>query len=201
MLSFACETTIEPAPIDWTTRALAIGDSKPKGDIKGLIRDAVVIRATVEEPWAVLMAAATMNGSQMPRFASDRKLLITAAKGEFLRTRPKEPPAPVTIIMIPEPRTAWPTQPVVESICILSFLGRRNAKRTPISNAITGSPIKLTQVFKRPSPSGLVGKSETDFKTIKIMGAKIGMKALKDDGASLSRAVISASERSGSGSI
>lgn len=71
-LSFACETTIEPAPMERTTKAFATADSKPNGDISGVIKDAVVISATVEEPWAVFIAAEMMKGSQIPRFAFER---------------------------------------------------------------------------------------------------------------------------------
>ena len=38
-----------------------------------------------------------------------------------------------------------------------------------ISSEITGSPIKPRKSLEKPSPSGLVGKSAIDFKTIKII--------------------------------
>jgi hypothetical protein len=61
-LSLACETTAEPAPIETTTIALAKSLSKPRPAIMGASMDAAVISATVDEPWAVLMAAASRNG-------------------------------------------------------------------------------------------------------------------------------------------
>jgi len=117
--------------MDDTTNALATADSKPKDDINGVIKDAVVINATVDEPWAVFMAAAIINGSQMPRLAFDKELLSTSAIGEFRRTISKAPPAPVIIIIMAESNRDCPTQPVVDNICISSFFGSRKARTTP----------------------------------------------------------------------
>src|SRR4030042_1644295 len=184
-----------------TTRALAIADSNPKDDINGVIRDAVVISATVDDPWAVFKAAAMIKGSQIPRLAFDREVLRTSASGEFRRTVPNDPPAPVIIIIMAEPIRDCPTQPVVDNICISSFFGSRKARSVPIINAMTGSPIKLTTFLKLPCPNGCVGKSEIDFTTIRNIGNIIGVNALNAGGASLSWASISASDSSGLGSI
>lgn len=202
ILSLACETTIAPADMDDTTSALATGDSKPKVGINGNIKDAVVINATVDEPWAVFKAAAIIKGSQIPMLACDDKdLLSTSASCEFRRIIPNEPPAPVIIIIIAASVRDCPTQPVVDNISLLSFLGSRKAIRTPIINAITGSPIKSKRVLKLPSPNGWLGKSAKDLNTMKIIGNMIGRNALIAEGASLIRAFISASESSGLGSI
>jgi hypothetical protein len=121
--------------------ALAIPVSNPKDDINGDIKDAVVIIATVDDPWALFIAAAIINGSQMPRLACDKELLSTSAIGEFRRTIPNAPSAPVIMIIRAESNRAWPTQPVVDNICISSFFGSRKARTTPINNAMTGSTL------------------------------------------------------------
>jgi hypothetical protein len=66
-LSFACETIDEPDPIINTTRTLAISDVKPSEGRKGRIKEEAVIRATVDDPCAVLSTTAIMNGSQIPQ--------------------------------------------------------------------------------------------------------------------------------------
>ena len=49
-LSFACDTTADPAPRAMTTRAFFISVSNPSEFIIGAMMDAAVIIATVEEP-------------------------------------------------------------------------------------------------------------------------------------------------------
>ena len=53
------------------------------------------------------------------------------------------------------PTRDFPTHPVVDSICLLSFLGSVNARRTPISKAITGAPTKLRELFKKLKEVGV----------------------------------------------
>ena len=48
--SLACETIIEPAPIESMTSNLPHSESRPSMDIMGATNDAVVIIATVDEP-------------------------------------------------------------------------------------------------------------------------------------------------------
>ena len=85
-LSFACETTDEPAPIATTTRAFCNSVSKPKFSIMGASMEAVVTRATVDEPWAVFTAAASKNGSQMLIFIFDNASPNVFAIPESLST-------------------------------------------------------------------------------------------------------------------
>ena len=120
---------------------------------------------------------------------------------EFRKTIPNEPPAPVIKIIIAADKCDLPTQPVVESISLSNFFGRRKAKNTPISSAITGSPINPKKVLKIPVPNGFVGKSETDLKTISNRGMIIGIKAFNAEGASFIFSIMSSSLLSGCGSI
>ena len=71
-LSLAWDATIDPAPMDRTTSALAIPSSKPNGSINGTINEAVVISATVDDPWAIRMVVEMMKGSRIPILASIR---------------------------------------------------------------------------------------------------------------------------------
>ena len=56
-LSLAWETTMAPAPIADTTKALSISEVNPRVASKGAMIEAVVMRATVDDPWAVFIAA------------------------------------------------------------------------------------------------------------------------------------------------
>lgn len=48
-----------------TASALAISVSKPNEGVNGATMVAVVIMATVEDPWAVFKMAAKINGKKM----------------------------------------------------------------------------------------------------------------------------------------
>jgi len=57
--------------------------------------EAVVNKATVEEPWHVLSVAANRKGIKRPNELPSNKPLIISPNCEFLSTWPKMPPAPV----------------------------------------------------------------------------------------------------------
>ncbi len=90
-----------------TTRAFAVGVSRPSVPKTGATIPAVVMMATVDEPCAVLSAAAMMKGSQIlrpalwPRYPS-----TTSDIPEFCRTFPKAPPQPVIIMIVAAATTA-----------------------------------------------------------------------------------------------
>ena len=58
--------TVEPAPIEITTKALSIVEVNSKISNIGKTIEAAVTNATVEEPWAVFMTAAIQKGSIKP---------------------------------------------------------------------------------------------------------------------------------------
>src|SRR5690606_38919591 len=141
-LSLAWDTTAEPAPMAMTTSALSRSLTKPNSFIKGASMEAVVINATVDEPCAVLMAAANKKGSQIPKC---QWLMISprwVAIPEFCSILPKAPPAPVINNTEAALASALPTQPSVENIRCSSLAGSRNAKNTPTNSATKGSPTK-----------------------------------------------------------
>ena len=78
-----------------TTRAFSISLTNPNEPIIGIMMEAVVMSDTVDEPWAVLIAAASRNGSQRLRLISVNVLPSRSAMPEFCSTLPKMPPAPV----------------------------------------------------------------------------------------------------------
>ena len=159
--------------------------------MSGAIIEAAVMMATVDEPCAVLSAAAIRKGIQIPRCEPEKLSPTTSAIPESLSTMPNEPPAAVIMIMTAADTSALPTQPVVESISRSNFLGSNSARATPISRAITGSPINPITALKFPVPKGFVGKSETDLSTINSNGTTIGRKDLTADGAFLTFSSIS----------
>src|SRR5680860_442472 len=114
-----------PAPIAATTSALSSSETKPMVTNRGAMMDAVVIRATVEEPWAVLIAAQSIKGSQIPRLALERESARVVAIPLFCNTVPKMPPAPVIRIMLEASTIAFPTHPVVDKISLSHFLGNK----------------------------------------------------------------------------
>ena len=52
--SLACEKTIEPAPIANMANNLPVSDSRPRAGNIGATKEAAVMIATVDDPWAVL---------------------------------------------------------------------------------------------------------------------------------------------------
>src|SRR5690606_13535450 len=134
-LSFACETTAEPAPIATTTIAFSNSESKPNEPIIGMMIEAVVIRDNVEEPSAVLMDAANKKGNQMLKLVSANAAPNVDAMPEFCNTFPKSPPAPVIKMIEAASLSADPTQPCADSMFLLSFLGRIKDSTHPMNNA------------------------------------------------------------------
>ena len=130
---------MEPAPIATTTNALAKDESNPRDTTSGAIKLAEVIMATVPDPWAIFNAAAMIMGRKMPRlFAPDRLFLITSPIPDSCNTLPKAPPHPVTMMMVAAAIIPCPSQPEVESISLVSFLGSRKARKTPSKSATVG---------------------------------------------------------------
>lgn len=181
-LSLAWETINEPDPIAITTIALSISLVNPNTGIKETIIDAVVIKATVEEPWADFNAAARIKGSQIPIGKSDNDSPMIVARSEFCKTFPKMPPAPVIKMMVAESVKAFPTQPSVDNMDFSSFFGSNRHKKKPMINAITGSPINEKIFFKTNCHPLSVKKTDRDLSTINIIGITIGKEDLISDG-------------------
>lgn len=120
-LSLAWEITAEPAPIATTAIALSSAVSNPKLLNKGATIEAVVMMAMVEEPCAVLMAAANKKGSQIPMLNSDKILARRLAIFEFCKIVPKMPPAPVINKTLAALIIDFPTNPLVENVSCASF--------------------------------------------------------------------------------
>ena len=89
-----------PEQMEVTANAFARAVSKPRTPISGAISDAVVIIATVDDPCAVLSAAAIMNGSQIPRLNPESASPSIVAMPESLRTIPNDPPAAVIMMIM-----------------------------------------------------------------------------------------------------
>src|SRR5690606_12105652 len=172
-LSLACDTTAEPAPIATTTNADSKPPVKPSTSINGATMEAVVISATVEEPCAVLIAAAIKNGNQIPRFHCATVEPSTSAIPEFCSTLPKIPPAPVIKIMEAAPVSALPIQPSIDNMEHSSFLGNSSAKKTPTSKATKGSPKNIMASLAKLL-SSQPANFTSDLATISTMGTKMG---------------------------
>ena len=107
-LSFACEKTMDPAPIMSATNTLSISDWNPSEPINGSMMDDVVIIATVDDPCAVFIAAASRNGSQiliLILLSTDPSI---PAIPESCNTFPNIPPAPVIRMMDAVSLSAFP---------------------------------------------------------------------------------------------
>src|SRR5512140_1051945 len=81
-------TTIDPAPIAIVTSAFAGLDVQPIEPRSGAMIADVVTSDTVDDPCAVLIAAAMTKGSSSPRFHVDIVL-------------PRKSPSPVALITAP----------------------------------------------------------------------------------------------------
>ena len=79
--SLAWETVMAPAPMASTVYT----GSRPSAASSGAMMDEVVMIDTVEEPWAVLMAAAITKGRKIPRCRVERDSPRKVAMGEALR--------------------------------------------------------------------------------------------------------------------
>ena len=85
-----------PAPIAITVKATNMGVSKPMLDSIGAIIPAVVVNATVEEPWAVFKIADNKKGNINPRAARVVEFSLMKSTIEvFAITVPRTPPAAV----------------------------------------------------------------------------------------------------------
>lgn len=82
-LSFAWETAIAPAPVANTAKTLIVSESNPKVPRSGAMMEAVVIMATVEEPWAVFKEKAIRNGKNIPQLAPLKLELTKSPIPEF----------------------------------------------------------------------------------------------------------------------
>ena len=99
-----------PAPIESTARARPIDESKPKLSNIGEMIAAVVMMATVEEPWAVFKTAAMINGKSSPSSIPEKLSPIKSPIPVARNMAPKAPPAPVIKIMTPACFKPSPTQ-------------------------------------------------------------------------------------------
>ena len=98
-----------PAPMAMTASAAATGVSRPSVAMTGARMPAVVVMATVEEPWAVLRMAASRNGKKMPMASSAPAwLLMKFTMSVEAMTLPRTPPAAVMNRMGPTTfRVSW----------------------------------------------------------------------------------------------
>ena len=79
-LSLACEMAIAPAPIANTVNTFIVSESKPRLTKRGAMIEAVVIMATVDEPWAVFREKAIKKGRNIPQLAP---LILALTKRRF----------------------------------------------------------------------------------------------------------------------
>ena len=82
----------------------------------GIMIDAVVTKATVDEPWAVFIAAAKTKGKKIPMLYSVSVCPKISAIPEFCKIFPNIPPAPVIKIIDAASLIALPTHPEDDSI-------------------------------------------------------------------------------------
>ena len=88
----ACETIIEPAPIDIKVICRPHSESNPKEGNKGKTIEDEEIIATVEDPWAVLKSTVNKNGMSKPNLFSTKILPKTPPKFSILIISPNAPP-------------------------------------------------------------------------------------------------------------
>ena len=82
-----------PAPMAITTRAICAGVVKPRAVSIGARIPAVVVMATVEEPWADFRMAAKMKGNKIPMLSNTVAFsVIKATKLVDAIILPKTPP-------------------------------------------------------------------------------------------------------------
>ena len=134
----------------------------------------MVIIATVEDPWAVLIAAAMNKGSQMPRCPPARASPSVFPMPESSSTLPKAPPAAVMNVIVAALNIASPTQPDVD-IMSLSALTAANFGATAEIARLLGEE-EFTLLFHK-------GKSENVY--FSAVGENTIMVALFDDKTSL----------------
>jgi hypothetical protein len=135
-------TTKDPAPIERTQSALSHSEITERSASNGATIDAVVINATVEDPWAVFIAAHKIKGKRSPQLFPIRYPLTSSAIPLFCNTVPKFPPAPVISNIEAASRREEPTHPFDENIFFAFFAGSIKAKNIPTIKAITGVPKK-----------------------------------------------------------
>src|SRR5690606_41922988 len=151
--------------------------SNPKLPIKGEIMVAVVMMATVEDPWAVLRITARINGKNIPTCTSESCDPRISPRLLDFKILPKAPPAPVIKMIIPASFRESVTQSnrVDRFIFLLTNL-REN--KIPINNATKGWP-KNTNISKSaPCPNGKDGYLAIDPNAMETMGSSIGAKIL-----------------------
>lgn len=82
-LSLAWDMAIAPAPVAKTAKTLMDSESKPREPSNGATMEAVVIMATVDEPWAVFKEKAIKKGRKIPQLALPILLLTISPIPEF----------------------------------------------------------------------------------------------------------------------
>ena len=70
--SLACETIIDPAPIESVAKSFPVSESSPSAGSMGTTNEAAVIIATVDEPCAVFRMNAIRNGTASPNHVCSR---------------------------------------------------------------------------------------------------------------------------------
>ncbi len=81
--SLACEMARAPAPIASVVKTFKISVSSPRGLSSGATIEAVVIMATVVDPWAHLSPNARRKGRKSPQFAPSNAPVTEVPIPEF----------------------------------------------------------------------------------------------------------------------
>ena len=81
--SLACEIARAPAPIASVVKTFKISVSSPRGLSSGATIEAVVIMATVVDPWAHLSPNARRKGRKMPQLAPSKAVVTEDPIPEF----------------------------------------------------------------------------------------------------------------------
>ena len=123
----------------------------------GAMIEAVVIMATVVEPWAVLSPKAIRKGRKIPQFASLMEEVTKSPTPEFCSIFPNTAPAPVIKITGAATNMASPIQPEEDRSFRSNFFGKVKDRIAPIKREMTGVPKNKMIEINFPSPNGLVG--------------------------------------------
>ena len=126
--------------MDKTVIVAIKGSLRPRAGINGAMMEAVVTKATVDEPWVVFRQAANRKGKNRPNSIPVNSDVIVSAIPEFCNIFPKIPPAPVIKIIGAASLSDSPNQPVEEKMVSSNFLGKTSVNNTPTKRAITGVP-------------------------------------------------------------
>ena len=150
--SFACDIIMEPAPIASMVNSLPLLLARPSMGSIGATIEAAVIIATVDDPCAVFKIDAMAKGiiSPSPVVLKAKPALVPTPVSFIIL--PNMPPAAVTIRI--GPAFSMAVSKTAFKVATFRFRKRSKENATPISNAMTGCPIKKINFKNFPGESG-----------------------------------------------